>query len=115
MPWRIAKVLAPERDAIYEIAMSLSYLMNCVATLANVGAAVIPNELLPATTILDETEMVPSELREIYYKGLNPDDKKYQRERRLRDLAHELKAGEGTSLDPLVTAAQVDVLPDEYI
>ena len=115
MPWRIAKVLAPDRDAVYEVAMSLNYLMNCVATLANVGVAAIPPELLPATTILDETEMVPSELRAVYRAEWKPGDKKSQRERRLRELTHQVKAGEGAGLDPLVTTAKIDVLPDEYI
>ena len=110
LPWRVAKVLAPDRDAIYEVAMSLSYLMNCVATLANVGVAAIPNELLPATTILDETEMVSNELREVYERQWKPGDRKYQRERRLRELAHQLKIGEGLGLDPFVTMLQIDTV-----
>lgn len=115
MPWRIAKVLAPNQDAVYEVAMSLGYLMNCVATLANVRAAAIPNDLLPATAILDETEMVPSDLRAVYQAEWKSGDKKYQRERKLRELAHRLKASEGVGLDPLVTTTKIDVLPDEYI
>lgn len=53
----------------------------------------------------------------------SPDEAERQRvfgawlagKRRLRELAHQLKAGEGVSLDPLKITAKVDVLADEYI
>jgi hypothetical protein len=106
MPLRIAKVLSPNREPVYEVAISFSYLMNCVATLANVGVAHIPEELIPATTILDETEMVPSELRSVYQAEWKPGEKRFLRERRLRDLTHQIKAGA-----PL----KIEVLPDEDI
>ena len=80
---------------MYEVAMSLDYLMNSVATLANIGTTVIPDDLLPATTILDETEMVSTELRAVYQAEWKMEDKKYLRERRLRDLTHELKIHPG--------------------
>jgi hypothetical protein len=34
--------LSPKADPTYEVAMSFSYLMNCVATLAIVGSANVP-------------------------------------------------------------------------
>ena len=71
------------------------------------------NELLPATTLLDETETVPSELRAVYQTEWNPKTRKYLRERRLRELAHELKAAQVQRTLP--TDAQIDVLPDEDI
>ena len=115
MPARIARALSRDRKADYDITMNLSYLMNCVATLANVGERDISNELLPATTILDESEMVPSEIREHYQEEWNPKDKKYQRERRLREAVHQLKTGEGARFDHSVTIEKIDILPDEYI
>jgi hypothetical protein len=114
MAWRIARVLAPERNALYEVAMGLPYLMNCVATLANIGIAAIPDDLVPATSILDETEAVPKELREIYQAEWRPADKKYLRERRLRELAHQLK-GEQVDRHLEAIEVKVDVLPDEDI
>jgi hypothetical protein len=77
--------------------------------------AAIPTELLPATTILDEMEKVPTELRTVYQRQWRPGDRKYQRERRLCDLTHQLKAAEGVSLDPLSTTGKFDILPDEDI
>jgi hypothetical protein len=115
MAWRIARVLAPKRDALYEVAMGLPYLMNCVATLANIGVAAIPDDLIPATTILDETEAVPRELREIYQSEWRPTDKRYLRERRLRELAHQLKVDEQGDPRLAVGGVKVDVLPDEAI
>ena len=115
MPARIARVLSLDRDAVYDVTMNLSYLMNCVATLANVGERDISNELLPATTILDESEMVPSEIREHYQEEWNPKDKKYQRERRLREAVHQLKTGEGGMFGHPAAMEKIDILPDEYI
>ena len=115
MPARIARVLSPNWNAIYDITMDLGYLINCVATLANVGELDISNELLPATTILDENEMVPSEIRAHYQAEWRPKDKKYQRERRLRDAIHQLKTGEGATFGPSEAIEKVDILPDEYI
>ena len=86
MPWRIAQILSPKRDATYEVAMSFSYLMNCVATLAIAGVANIPDELIPATTILDESELVPGEIRAIYEKEVKFGDKPFLQVKRVRDL-----------------------------
>lgn len=113
MPWRIAKILSPGHDAVYDVAMSLSYLINCVAALANVGEVAVPEELLTATTILDETEMVSRELRDIFEAEANHGGRKYQRERRLRELAHNLKSADGQSLSALVPDSRVELLPDE--
>ena len=86
-----------------------------MATLVNVGELDISTELLPATTILDESEMVPSEIREHYQEEWNPKDKKYQRERRLREAVHQLKTGEGGMFGHPAAMEKIDILPDEYI
>ncbi|NNB56175.1 hypothetical protein [Pseudomonas fragi] len=115
MPWRIARVVSPNRDAVYDVAMSLSYLVNCVATLANAGLASIPEDLIPATTILEESEMVPHDLRAIYLESWNPHEKQYIRERRLRDQIHQLKSSEdhGSEMSPM--PIKIEFLPDEVI
>ena len=92
MPWRIARILSPKREAIYEVAMSFSYLMNCVATLAITGEANLPDELIPATTILEEAELVPGEIRSIYEKDFKLGEKPFLQIRKVRDLAHQLKS-----------------------
>ncbi|MGK9046678.1 hypothetical protein KXR63_04820 [Stutzerimonas chloritidismutans] len=115
MPWRIAKVMSPDKDAVYEVAMSLSYLVNCVATLANAGLANIPEDLIPATTILEESEMVPHDLRAIYAESWDPSEKQYIRERRLRDQVHQLKASEDYSSDITALPIKIEFLPDEAI
>ena len=92
MSWRVARHFVKKHDSVYQVSMSLSYLMNSVATLVNVGGGNLPDELLPATTILDETEYMPAELRAIFREQPHPDEKRYQRERRIRDLIHTLKA-----------------------
>ena len=115
MPWRIARVISPNRDAVYEVAMSLSYLVNCVATLANAGLATIPEDLIPATTILEESEMVPHDLRVIYMESWNPHEKQYIRERRLRDQIHQLKSSEDHGSDMSPIPIKIEFLPDEVI
>src|SRR5262249_41305498 len=54
MPWRMPRLLGEVRNSVYHVAMSLDYLLNYVATLANASAVPLPEELLPATAILDE-------------------------------------------------------------
>jgi hypothetical protein len=99
MPWRIAQKMSPKRDPQYQVAMSLSYLMNCVATLAYTGQARIPEDLIPATTILEEAEAIPAEIRAVYEKEFKLTDKQFLRIRQLRDLAHNLKASRPTPSD----------------
>jgi hypothetical protein len=113
MPWRIAKVLFPQRDALHEVAMSYSFLMNSVAALVNVGAVKLPDEILPATTVLDETEMVPSELRAAYQEVYVPNEKPFLRERKLRDLAHQLKSYAPLNDEPIGPESKIEILPNE--
>ena len=115
MPVRIARKLSPTRNSEYDVAMNLGYLMNCVATLANVGQRDFSDVLLPATTILDVCEMVPREFRELYQEEWDPDVKKYRRERRLRDAVHRLKTGEGGFTDHPAAIEEIEILPDEFI
>ena len=86
MPWRIARMMSQNRESKYEVAMSFSYLMNCVATLAITGHANIPEELIPATTILEEAEAVPGEIRAVYEREVKAGDKPFLLVRKVRDL-----------------------------
>ena len=113
MPWRITKVLFPQRDALHEVAMSYSFLMNSVAVLVNVGAVKLPDEILPATTLLDETEMVPSELRAAYQQVYVTNEKPFLKERKLRDLAHQLKSSAPLSEELIGPEYKIEILPNE--
>lgn len=111
MPWRIARKMSPQRDTKYEVAMSFSYLMNYVATLAIAGEANIPEELIPATTILDEAELVPAEIRATYEKNLIPNEKPFLALRKVRELTHQLKAAIPSQVEPIDLEVEID--PDE--
>jgi len=100
-PWRVARVLSPEGDSTYDVAMSLSYLMNCVATLAITGKANLPEELIPATTILEESNLVSHEIRAIYEKEVDFNEKPFMQVRRVRDLTHRLKSSKPMLEEPL--------------
>ena len=115
MPWRIARILSPKRDAKYEVAMSFSYLMNCVATLAIAGKTNIPEELIPATTILEESELVPGEIRTIYENQVNFDDKPFLHARKVRDLTHKLKSSKPLAEEPLEDDDYLDLADEEGI
>jgi hypothetical protein len=112
MPWRIAGVLSPKADPIYEVAMSFSYLMNCVATLAIAGTANIPEELKPATTILDELELVPTEICTIY-EEVNLGDKPFLQVRRVHELTHRLKSSEPLAVEPQKGEGDVELATEE--
>jgi hypothetical protein len=77
----------------------------------NVGAVNLPDEILPATTLLDETEMVPSELRTAYQQVYVPNEKPFLRERKLRDLAHQLKSSAPLSDEPIGPESKIEILP----
>ena len=117
MPWRMPRLLGEGGNNVYHVAMSLDYLLNYVSTLANTSAATLPEEILPATAILDESEQMSSDLREVFVaEWQKKDEKKYIRERRVRDLAHELKSS--TPLDDEQDAdpsVKLELLPDEEI
>lgn len=115
MPWRIAPILSPKRDATYEVAMSFSYLMNCVATLAIAGKANIPSELIPATTILEESELVTDEIRAIYEKGFSPGDKPFLRVRKIRELTHQLKSSKPLAGETLETEVELELLSEDDV
>jgi hypothetical protein len=100
-PWRVARVLSPEGDSIYDVAMSLSYLMNCVATLAITGKTNLPEELIPATTILEESNLVSQEIRSIYEQEVDFNEKPFLQARRLRALTHKLKSSQPMIEEPL--------------
>ena len=117
MPWRMPHLLGEGKNSRYHVAMSLEYLLNYVSTLANARAVPLPEAILPATAILDESEQVSSDLRDVFVaEWQKKDEKKYIRERRVRDLAHELKSSaaldEQQDADPSV---KVELLPDEEI
>lgn len=110
MFWRVPKLLEHASDHVYQIGMSMDYLINYVATAAQAGILELPDEVLPATAIIDETESGATELREIVVERWNqPGERKYMRERRLRDLVHELKSSRPESrLDDIEIASALD-------
>lgn len=117
MPWRMPRLLGEANNSLYHVAMSLDYLLNYVSTLANASAVPLPDEVLPATAILDESEQMSSELRDVFVdEWQKKHEKKYVRERRVRDLAHKLKSfaplDEEQAADPSV---KLEPLPDEEI
>ena len=112
MPWRIARMMSQKRESKYEVAMSFSYLMNCVATLAIAGQANIPEELIPATTILEEAELVPSEIRAVYEKEVKSSDKPFLLARKVRELTHQLKSNKPMQFEPLEAEVDLDLLGD---
>lgn len=114
-PWRIARMLSSSRDSTFEVAMSFSYLMNCVATLAITGQANIPDELIPATTILEESEAVPGEIRAVYEKEVNLGDMPFLRVRKLRDMTHKLKSSKPLQAEPLAAEVGLELLTEDDI
>jgi hypothetical protein len=64
---------------------------------------------------MDETEMVTSELRAAYQQVYVPNEKPFLRERKLRDLTHELKSGAPLSDEPTGPESKIDILPNEEI
>jgi len=115
MPWRIAGMMSQRREPKYEVAMSFSYLMNCVATIAITGQVNIPEELIPATTILEEAEMVPGEIRAVYEKDVKPTDKPFLLVRKVRDLTHKLKSSKPMQVEPLDAEDYLDLTVEEGI
>lgn len=113
MPWRIAKEIVTERGGMYAVAMSLDYLMNVVATVAYSGATVLPEEALPATLILGELDLIPSELRRIFQGNWDPKEKKYIRNRKMREIVHKLKVAESIDYEGSGAAGKLDIGPDE--
>jgi len=115
MPWRIARILSPQRESVYDVAMSFGYLMNCVATLAIAGKANIPEELIPATTILEESEVVPSAIRAIYEKEVNLGDKPFLRGRKMREMTHQAKSAKPFAFEPLQDEVDLEQTLEEDI
>jgi hypothetical protein len=113
MSWRIARMMTKNLEPKYEVAMSFSYLMNSVATLAFTGRASIPEELIPATTILEEGELVPGEIRAVYEKELKPSDKPFLLARKVRELTHQLKSSKPIQNEPLETDVDLDLIDEE--
>jgi hypothetical protein len=113
MPWRIAGILSPTRDSAYEVAMSFSYLMNYVATLAIIGNANIPDELIPATTLLEESEVVPGEIRAIYEREINLGDKPFLQIRKVRDLTHLLKSSKPVESEAIEAEVDLEISAEE--
>jgi hypothetical protein len=70
----------------------MDYVINYVATAVSTGMLNIPEEALSATALIGETEGGISELREVVTeKWMQPGEKKYMQQRRLRDLVHQVK------------------------
>jgi hypothetical protein len=58
---------------------------------------------------------VPSELRAAYQTVYDPNEKPFMRERKLRDLAHQLKSSVPLTDEPTGAEVKIEVLPDEDI
>lgn len=113
MPWRIARMMSQKRESKYEVAMTFSYLMNCVGTLAMIGQANIPQEFISATTTLEEAELVPSEIRDVYEKEVKPGDKPFRLLRKVRDLTHQLTSSKPMQVEPLETEVDLEVTAED--
>jgi len=115
MAWRMPHLL-DETDHLYSVAMSLDYLVNYVATLAHTVSAAIPDDALPATSILDESAQIPSELRSIFVEAWQKGGQRpYLRERCVRDLVHDLKASSPAGDAAIASTEKVELLVDESI
>jgi len=100
MTWRIPSLIGRRGDHLYQVAMSMDYIINYVATASQAGILSVPEGVILASASLDETESGGADLREIVAeKWTEPGEKAYQRTRRLRDLVQNLKAGWADSLD----------------
>ncbi|MCA8990751.1 MAG: hypothetical protein KDA88_02170 [Planctomycetaceae bacterium] len=92
MVWKIPKLIGHRGDQLFEVGMTMDYVINYVATAVSTGMLNIPEEALSATALIGETEGGISELREVVTeKWLQPGEKKYMQQRRLRDLVHQVK------------------------
>ena len=93
VPWRIPRKIDETRNPQFGVAMSLSYLVNCVSTLAIASSNDISDEVLPAAMVLEQGDMIPMELRDTIRKlRQETSGPRYQIDRRIRDLVHELKS-----------------------
>jgi hypothetical protein len=93
MTWKMPRLLGKAGDHLYQVAMSIDYILNYVATATQAGLLELPEDVLPATAMLSETEPVVAELRNVVVERWDvPGEKKYMRHRRLRELVHGLKA-----------------------
>jgi hypothetical protein len=91
MFWRVPKRLSLTDD-IFRVAMSVHYLVNFVATLANVAGAGSSIDL-PVAILMSEGGFIPAELREALTKEwLRPGQKRYQVDRHIRQLLSDLKS-----------------------
>src|SRR5208337_3014839 len=107
-------MMSQKRESKYEVAMTFSYPMNCVATLAMIGQANIPLALIPATTILAEAELVPSQVRAVYEKEVKPGDKPFLLVRKVRDLTHQLKSSKPKQAEPLEAEVDLEVTAGDF-
>ena len=96
MYWKIPGLLNKDDDFSYQVAMSMDYLISFVATLANMDSMAGNQFALPATLIVDDTDFIPAELRDLVVDELGRSkDKKYIKRRRVRELVHKTKTEQG--------------------
>jgi hypothetical protein len=92
MSWRMPKLLNKTNDSLYAVSMGIHYLINYVATLAQVGNIRVSEEALPAMFLLSEADMIPAAWRENIAKLFSDkSQKRYVIDRRIRELVHDLK------------------------
>ena len=101
MYWRISGLMNEAGNHLLQVGMSMDYLINYVRTAAQAGMIDFPEGVLPAIVLLDEAEPTGTDCRDLVAeRWLQPGERRYMRERRLRDLVHEIKAMKpGASLD----------------
>jgi len=92
MYWKMPRLLGTSDDHGYHVAMSIDYLVNFVATLANINLPGGRDTVLPSNFILQESESIPTQLRAIVAEEWDSTNRKrYLKNRRIRDLVHEAK------------------------
>ncbi len=92
MYWKIPSLLGKHDDFSYHVGMSLDFLVNFVATLANMDANIHDDFTLPGTLITDQNAFIPAELRDIAAtEWQKPNMRRYMKRRKIRQLIHETR------------------------
>lgn len=92
MYWRIPSIIGQKYNYLFNVAMSMDYLANYVATLANMDAVEQKDIILPASLISYESEIIPFELIDtVTVEWETKDIPRYQKRRNIRKLVQEAK------------------------
>jgi hypothetical protein len=111
--WRIPKIMKKEQDHLYQVSMSLDYLLNYVSTITKNIKPLSYESVSPFGCIFDATATLPSEMRDFVINSRkNSQGPKYLTERRIRDEVQRLKATKPTEKR---AEEIVEFQPDEEI